>query len=149
MGAHSYLSQPVIAVNSHRAIAVSILVGLTLLLVGCGKGNGVDRLPVHGTVTLASGEKLSGSITFRPSDGLGPAANTKLEEGNYTFDRSNGPSAGPQIVTVMRVVPRSRVPDIKQAVPKNKKGVPKTPGVWSKPADVADDGQYVVNLTLD
>ena len=66
-------------------------------LAGCGQGKGVERLPVHGTVTLSSGEKLSGSITFLPAKGqLGPAATTKLAEGSYKFDRSNGPRRAPK-----------------------------------------------------
>ena len=146
MGARSYLSQPVIAVNSHRAIAVSILVGLAPLLVGCGKGNGVDRLPVHGTVTLASGEKLSGSITFTPAKGqLGLPAGTKLTEGSYKFDRNNGPVAGPQTVIVTRVFPRSSVMES----PPDNKAVPGTKAKWNQSTDISDDGQYVHDFTLE
>ena len=88
-------------------IVVSIFLGLAPLLGGCGK-KGVERLPLHGTVTVASGEKVNGSITFRPADGRGPSANVKLAEGSYQFDRKNGPAAGPHIVIVKRGLPPGR-----------------------------------------
>ncbi len=147
--------------NSHRVVVVSLLLGLAPLLAGCGQGSGVKRLPVHGTVAFANGETLNGSITFRPADGLGPAATTKLEEGSYQFDRGNGPTAGPQIVIMRRVVSRSRIPDKKQAVQqykqaaqqykqaqKNKQAIPKSEGEWTSSADLADDGQYLQDFTL-
>ena len=106
----------------------------------------MERLPVHGTVTLASGEKLSGSITFLPARGrLGPAATTKLAEGRYKFDRHNGPAAGPQTVIVKRVVPRSNVLDSLA----KKQPIAKTKGEWTQSAEVSDDGQYLHNFTLE
>jgi hypothetical protein len=148
-------------VNTHRVIIVSVLLGLAPLLAGCGKGSSVKRLPVHGTVTLASGEAFSGSITFRPADGQGPAAGATVDEGSYQFDRDKGPTAGPQTVIMRRAVSRSRTPDKKQAVQKYKQGlqqykaaqkdkqaIPKSEGEWTDSRDVADDGQYEQNFTL-
>ncbi len=136
------LLQAAIALNSHRATVVLILLGLLPLLAGCGRGKRVERLPVHGTVTLSNGEKPSGSITFLPAKGqLGPAATTKLAEGSYKFDRSNGPAAGPQTVIVKRVVSRSRIPD--------KKPLSKVKAEWTEAANVSDDGQYLHNFTLE
>jgi len=156
-------------VNSHRTVVVSILLGLAPFLAGCGKKNNVERLPVHGTVTLANGERFNGSITFRPANGRpGPAATTKLADGSYEFDRSNGPTAGPQTVIVMRIVPRA---DVLQALasqssaaqhsasrtpPTRPAGKPATPrettpkanAEWTDAADVPADGQFLCDFKL-
>ena len=132
--------------HGQRAIVVSILLGLVPLLGGCSKGRGVERLPVHGTVTLANGGKFSGSITFLPAGGrLGPAATTKLTDGSYLFNRGNGPTAGSQKVIVMRVVPRANVLN---AIAE-KKPMLATKTQWTQSADVADDGEYLHDFTLE
>lgn len=77
------------------------------MLVGCGKRDSLERLPVYGAVSLANGEKLSGSITFVPTEGRsGPAATTSIVNGRYQFDIENGPIAGPSRVIVNRVLPK-------------------------------------------
>ena len=135
-----------IAVNSHRAIVVSILLGLAPLFDGCGRRSGVQRLPVHGRVTLANGEKLSGWIAFMPARGQsGPAANTKLVEGRYQFDRSNGPTAGLKDVKVTRTPSGTRTP----RSPADDKTTPKPKSAWTQSADVTDDGRYLYNFTLE
>ena len=132
--------------NSHRAIVVWILLGLAPLLVGCDKGQGGERLPVHGTVRFANGEKPGGWITFLPAKGrAGPAATTALAEGCYKFDRSNGPLAGPQTVIVKRVVPRS----IALKAIADKQHVQKTKNQWTRSVNVLDDGQYLHDFTLE
>ena len=129
-----------------RAIAVLIFLGLLSLHGGCGSGNRVDRLPVRGTVTMASGERLSGSITFVPAEGKsGPPATTKLNEGKYEFDRTNGPTAGPHTVIMRRVVSREdSLETIAAKQPARENGAE-----WTLSADVADDGKYLRDFTLD
>ena len=131
-----------IAVNSHRAIVFSILLGLAPLFVGCGKRKGVERFPVHGAVKLANGEKLSGTISFLPA--RGPAATTALTEGSYKFDRRNGPVAGQQTVIVKRGVSGPRVFE----PPARKKANLGTKTEWNQSTDVSDDGQYLHDFTL-
>ena len=100
---------------------------------------------MHGTVTIANGERLSGSITFLPDKGQrGPAATTGLVEGSYKFDRSNGPSAGPHTVLMKRIVPRSRIPEPHVS----KQTIAITKAEWTTSADVADDGQYLHDFSL-
>ena len=151
----TWTAQPTISihwhfvVNSHRFIVVSILFGLAPLLVGCGRGTSVDRLPVHGTVTLADGGMFNGSITFLPANGRpGPAATMLVADGSYKFDRNNGPTAGAQTVIMKRIVPRSRIPEKKEIVQKGKKAFQKTQGEWTLSADILDDGQYLQDFTL-
>jgi hypothetical protein len=99
-----------LALNRGRSAGLWILLGIGATLVGCGKGDGATRLPVFGAVSLPSGEKLCGSITFVPAEGhRGPAATTMLLDGNYRFDRSNGPTAGPHRVIVRRVESKSKM----------------------------------------
>ncbi len=133
--------------DSHRAIVSSILLGLAPLLFGCDKGKVVARFPVHGTVTFANGEKLSGSITFLPAKGRsGPGATAALVEGAYRFDRSNGPVAGPHTVKIMkRNVSGSRIP---KSSPINQAGENITTE-WTESTDVSDDGQYLHDFTLE
>ena len=140
--------------------------GLATLLFGCGR-KGLDRLPVHGTVTFANGEKPDCSIMFKPAKGQpGPSATTKVVNGNYQFDRSNGPTAGPHTVIVTRIVHRSFQPlaDKKAAAEKkaaadkkataNKKTVadnkagPDEKTEWTESADIGDDGRYLQDFTL-
>lgn len=129
-------------VNSRRAITNSILLGLALLVVGCGKGTSVKRFPVYGAVTLVSGEKLNGSITFLPASGRkGPAATTALVDGNYRFDRNNGPAAGLQTVIVSEARTARSLP--------TKRVVEKTRREWTLSIDVTDDGQYSHDFTLE
>ena len=129
-----------------RAFAVLILLGLLSLHCGCGPGDRVDRLPVHGTVTMASGERLNGSIAFVPAQGQsGPSATTKLDEGKYEFDRTNGPTTGPHTVIIRRVV--SRADSLKAIAAKQQTRENGAP--WTLSADVADDGQYLQDFTLD
>ena len=154
-------------VNGLRAILVCILLGLAPLLVGCGGKKGPERLPVYGTVTLASGEKINGSITFLPvRGGTGPAATTKLAGGSYKFDRSNGPTAGPHNAIIKRGVPRSSMLQSladKEAIAKTitertksqriksaeKEAVPENKTEWTESANVSDNGRYLYDFILE
>ena len=89
--------------------AAGILLAVGGLIVGCGKG-GPARFPVHGAVSRSDGEKVNGSITFLPSEGLtGPAATASLIESEYRFDRENGPTAGPHQVIVHKITSKRSV----------------------------------------
>ena len=106
----------------------------------------MERLPVHGTVKLASGEKFSGRIAFLPEKGqLGPAANTNLVEGRYTFDRINGPTAGPHRVIVTRTTSGSRIPERLA----DKQPMPTAKTEWTESRDVSNDGRYLHDFTLE
>ena len=133
-----------------RAALVGIFLALGTLAAGCGKGD-VARLPVHGTVSLPNGEKLSGSITFVPAEGMsGPGATTGLTDGRYQFDRSDGPTAGPHRVTVMRAVSKRELFESggKKPPPASKPAA--APKVrWTLSADVADDGTFQCDFTLE
>jgi hypothetical protein len=133
-------------VNYPRAIAIPVILGLVPLTVGCNKGTNVQRLPVHGTVTVAGGEKPSGFITFLPAEGRpGPSAITPLADGSYQFDRTNGPTIGPQTVIVKRRVTRD---SILRAIAERKRPPPRKNSEWTCSASVSDDGTYLQDFDL-
>ncbi len=132
--------------------------GLALLLaaatMGCGRPSGAGRLPVFGTVTAPDGEKISGLISFVPDQGRpGPSAIASLKDGEYRFDKTNGPTAGLHRVIVARTA--SKEPSVKQAgspqaSPAWKKGgaAPSAPGQWTLSADVPAQGPYRLDFQL-
>ncbi len=137
----------------HGLVAVAgALVVLAALVVGCSK-RGTGRLPVYGTVSAAKGEPLSGSIAFVPSAGRpGPSATANLVAGAYRFDRSDGPTAGPHRVTVIKriskeAVLKSRARANRSAAREDAAAEPaKT--VWTLSADVPADPPYRCDFRL-
>ncbi len=117
------------------------------LATGCRR-SALDRLPVHGAVSLPSGEKLNGSITFTPASGQsGPSASGKVVDGAYQFDRTNGPTAGPHNVSLRRMIARSRSDDVK-AIRSREPGKAEV-NEWSSSADLVDDGKYLIDVIIN
>jgi hypothetical protein len=122
---------------------------LALLVAGCQR-SGSDRLPIHGTVQTSAGEKFDASISFQPLAGNRPVANGSVKNGEYSFDRSQGPTAGPTRVIVRRIVgrenslmSRSRANGHPPA-----KSDPQPRLEWTLSADVHDDGKYIQDFIL-
>jgi hypothetical protein len=138
--------------NAVAAWCLVLLLAMTL--VGCSRSNGEGRLPLYGTVTDSSGEKVSGSISFVPDQGRpGPSAIASLKDGEYRFDTTNGPTAGPHRVNVTRTVTKDL--SAKQAAaPKRslagKKGgvAPSSSGQPALSADVPAKGPYQLDFKL-
>jgi len=87
--------------GQYRIVGCSLLLAF---LAGCGQAQ-IDRLPVHGAIAGAEGR--AGLISFVPQDGTpAPAARTRVVEGRYSFDRSNGPLAGNYRV-IIQLEPRT------------------------------------------
>jgi hypothetical protein len=125
---------------------MSMLFLLPLLSFGCGRETTLDRLPVHGAVTKPDGERLNGSISFIPAPGQkGPSATTKLDEGKYAFDRTNGPTAGPHKVIIKRVISR----EASRSAIDNKQPIAENGAEWTLSVTVADDGQYLQYLSIE
>ena len=70
---------------------------------GCQHADGIGRIAVSGTVRSASGEPITGTISFLPKNGTeGPAATASLIDGVFAFHRDNGPVEGEYRVLVVR-----------------------------------------------
>ena len=130
--------------NGDRAIIVSFLFGLSLLICGCKRGTHLNRLPVHGTVTINNGEKLrKGSIVFQPAQGRsGPSATASVKDGVYGFTREDGPTAGGQTVRIVRNE-SGRIPA--KVAPMH---VASGKSHWELNEELVDDGVYVHNFKL-
>ena len=100
---------------SGRLRSTGVCLLLALLIVGC-QGQS-DRLPVSGTIHDRDGEPLEGSISFLPDGGTeGPAANGSVLNGEYRFDRTNGPVPGKYRVIVTPLVDKPGMGDPVQTV---------------------------------
>jgi hypothetical protein len=135
--------------STHRAVFTLFCTLLALFSLGCQRSS-VDRLPIHGTVQTAKGEKFDASISFLPLEGKRPVANGSVKNGEYRFGRGDGPTAGPTKVIVRRIVQREKVaasrtkPDSRPAM----KVAPPTKTEWTQSATVTDDGKYIQDFTL-
>jgi hypothetical protein len=122
-----------------------------VLPLGCGRSGGFERLPVGGTVSRAGGEKFNGLITFLPADGKpGPAASVSLLNGEYQFDRHNGPAAGPHRVIVNKVLPNKK--SMLESRDKPSASWPAGGNLknqWTQSATVTAEGPYRFDFNLD
>lgn len=91
---------------------------LTVLLMlvttsGCGvEGDGHDRQPVSGSVTLGDEPLASGMITFAPASTPEPVATAIIQDGSYSLSRADGPAVGPHRVSIWAREPTGRqIPD--------------------------------------
>jgi hypothetical protein len=120
-----------------------------LVPLGCGRGQW-ERLPVGGTVSRAGGEKFDGTITFLPADGKpGPAAAASLLQGEYQFDRHNGPSAGPHRVIVNKVIPKKAMLESRGKPAASRQAAAGGKTEWKQSADVKAEGPYRYDFKLD
>ncbi|MHC4877386.1 MAG: hypothetical protein ACYTGL_12900 [Planctomycetota bacterium] len=77
--------------HSIRLLLTPALVSLFGLLAGCGSE--LPRQPISGTITGTANR--DGTVTFQPvAEVSAPAARTALRNGEFQFDRSNGPLPG-------------------------------------------------------
>ena len=164
--------------RNRPAVSFFVLLCIGSTLVGCGKSSGSQRLPVYGSVSMAGGEKVNGSITFLPVEGRsGPAATVSIVSGKYQYDRENGPTPGATHVMVNRTLPkgaqslemaRERLTKdnelaekaAKAKSPKEKAAVEKAIAeqaasakqfrtTWTFDVDVAADKSYAHDFTLE
>lgn len=79
------------------ALALPILWGLA----GCGRGDGLDRQPVSGSVTLDGAPLDTGMIRFLPeSADATTETSTAIEGGKYSFPKDTGPVPGAYKVVI-------------------------------------------------
>jgi hypothetical protein len=136
-----------------QSIVPWILFGVAVISSGCGQRSGAARFPAAGMVSLSTGEKPTGSITFVPVAGhSGPAATTTLVDGHYQFDRSNGPTAGPHWAIVQRSVSKDTVLASRgeRRSTESKGAALRNPKMeWTSFINVPQQGSYQCDLSLD
>ncbi len=87
-------------IRSHY-LATLVLLAMTVSLVGCGGGDGLDRQAVTGTVTLDGQPLATGLITFDPASATAETSTaTEIVDGTYTFSSQNGPVPGDYRVVI-------------------------------------------------
>ena len=137
------------AMSNHRDVFALFCLLLALLSAGCQRG-GIDRLPIHGTVQTAKGEKFDASISFLPLEGKRPVANGSVKNGEFRFGRIDGPTAGPTKVVVRRIIHRDQTAASRTkpaAWPATKDGPP-AKSEWTMSTTILDDGKYIQDFTL-
>jgi hypothetical protein len=86
----------------YRAQALLFLLASSVILAGCGRGDGLTRYRVQGTVTFRGEPVKDGGISFEPTASVGEIAPTsylKVTGGKYDA-LDQGPVAGKYRVIV-------------------------------------------------
>jgi hypothetical protein len=87
-----------------RALTVAVLFPAGLTLAGCSSGDGLDRQPVTGSVTLDGAPLAKGTIRFTPtSNEAGTDTSAEISGGKYAFSKKTGPVAGNYSVSISSI----------------------------------------------
>ncbi len=86
----------------NRGLFISILVGFALLTnFGCGRSNGLERVPLVGQVTLDGLPLVAGQIRLLPkAPTAGPGVMAEIAGGQFVFTSATGPVAGEHRVEI-------------------------------------------------
>lgn len=123
--------------NTHSIVSGIVTLAVTLPLLGCGGGDGLDRQSVSGTVSLDGVPLESGLITFDPASAQSETSvATEITAGSYTFGRDNGPVPGEYRVVINSAAEATVEPTAGEApgdtfIPPPKEEVPKKYNVES------------------
>jgi hypothetical protein len=129
----------------------ALCAGLCIVAIGCGRSN-VDRLPVFGSIIGPGTEKLTGSVSFIPEGNRSsPGCVASLVNGQYRFDRTNGPGAGRYRILIRRAVTKTRASQ--ESSPELTSTTPETTGrdatlEWTLTRDIAANGPYQIDFEL-
>lgn len=129
---------------------LSIAVGAAIS--GCGDA-GIPRQPVHGRIEGAEGR--SGLVDFVPRESTqGPAARATLVDGEYQFNRSDGPVPGDYTVIIQLEVSQDLISGVAVfkgiAIPENSgtKIPQEYEAVASLPVSVPDGSEATLQVDL-
>ncbi len=74
---------------------LSVLTLAIALATGCESGDGLDRQPIQGSVTLDGQPLADGAVLFEPvSNETGTAVGTTIQAGTFAIPRALGPVPG-------------------------------------------------------
>lgn len=124
-------------------IVPSLVIVLSLTLVGCGGSDGPRRVAVTATVTQGSSTVDIGSVAILPRDGhFGPAATGPVEDGEFEFDSSTGPTPGPHLVVIRSMIPKDELMRLQATG-----GEPKM--TWEFPLEIPDENSFHHDFVLE
>ncbi len=85
-----------------RSIPASLLVVISMAHFGCGGGDGLDRQPVSGSVSLDGAPLKEGQIQFFPASNSAEAIATggTITDGKYSIPKAEGPIPGTYTVQI-------------------------------------------------
>ena len=93
-----------------------LLVGLGLLL-GCGRGSGLDRVTVSGKVSYRGKPVPDGMIAFVPiKDTRGPTSSAIIKDGDYQVVAAGGVPLGTHRVEIQAFRPLAKRPERPQGL---------------------------------
>jgi hypothetical protein len=93
------------------AIAVGVATVLLPLSAGCGKRDGLERIPVSGAVTFQGQPVTDGQIRFVPKPGtMAPLSIETISDGQYDTSRSGGVPVGTYRVEIRSFDPKTPAP---------------------------------------
>lgn len=127
-------------------IAALLITATSLLAVGgCGGPSGPKRVQVSGEIQVETESLPAGVIRFLPGDGnKGPAANTLVKDGRYSFTTTDGPQPGLYRVQIARTLPA----DGKFTAGSNTGSAPAPRVEWLVMVQVPDETSFKRNFRL-
>ncbi len=118
-------------------LRTSVCLAALSIIIGCGGGEGPERIVVSGKVERGGQPLGNASISYLPADGhQGPAATTGIVDGRYSFTAESGPVAGPHQVVIRLSAPGK---DFDAKAEKEQAGGPSS---WQLKADVPEQGPW-------
>jgi hypothetical protein len=82
-------------------VRLSLAIGLLIAATGCGGGDELNRVEVHGEVTLNGAPVQAGRVNFIPEEGThGPASGSEIAMGKFAIIRDRGPIPGKYLVRI-------------------------------------------------
>ncbi len=124
-------------------VRTSVCLAGLLIVVGCGGGEGPERIVVSGKVERGGQPLTNASISYLPVDGHeGPAATTGIVDGEYRFTAETGPVAGPHQVVIRLGAPGNvlRETDVRPVA---------GPSSWQLTAEVPEQGPWENDFVLE
>lgn len=92
-----------------KAWAALCLIAVVLVIMGCAKTDGLNRVEVSGTVTFDGAPLESGSIAFIPDAGTtAPSVGGPIQAGKFHLTTAEGPVAGKYKVMIRASRPTGR-----------------------------------------
>jgi len=124
-------------------------------LVGCGGSEeSFSRVAVSGTMSVDGDANVSGGVVAMAdietdADNTGrPNANARIENGKFTFDAANGPTAGAYLFEISITVPDEATEDSGEADPEDASETGGNVVVYQKRVTIPEGGSESLTVEL-